>query len=215
MNYCKARAASIQATIDPESPSTADVKKFEDLIRRSERLRNHLIEANTRLVMSIARKFADDRNCFDDLLSHGIASLMHAVEKFDFGRGFRFSTYATCAVRRDLYRMVMGRKKELSRYSTGCDEKLEVAGQMEEGINEQNWQRLSSAMDKMLECLDSRERAILEARYGLDGSTKRPSYSRLGKDLGISKERVRQLANRALDRLREVVGEYRLEALLP
>lgn len=215
MNFCKSRANSVRATIDPEAPSAEDVREFEDLVRRSERLRNHLIEANTRLVMSIARKFSDERNSFDELLSQGVASLMHAVEKFDFGRGFRFSTYATCAVRRDLYRMVMGRKKELVRFATGCEERLEGAEPAQEGIDERSWQTLSGAMDRMLECLDSRERTILEARFGLDGSRKRTSYSKLGKELGISKERVRQLANRALDRLRDVVGEYRLESMLP
>lgn len=218
MNYCKARANAVRASINPDDPNAKDVANFEDLVRRSERLRNYLIEANTRLVMSIARKFADQRNSFDELLSQGIASLMHAVEKFDFGRGFRFSTYATCAVRRDLYRAVMSRKKDLVRFSTGCGEQLVAeagAAPMEEGLDERSWRSLSTAMEEMLECLDGRERTILEARFGLDGRTKRVSYSKLGKELGISKERVRQLANRALERLREVVGEYRLEALLP
>ena len=167
--------------------------------------------------MSIARRFADARNGFDDLLSQGLASLMHSVEKFDYGRGYRFSTYATCAVRRDLYRQVMGRKKDLQRFTTGSTDFLTSCTdeeKPEEGITEAGWEHLSESLKKMLTQLDERERFIVTYRFGLDESGKKSSYSRLGERLGISKERVRQLANRALDKLREIVPEYRLEALV-
>ncbi len=53
------------------------------------------MESNLRLVASIARKFSKSRNDFEELLSEGNAILLYAVDKFDFSRGFRFSTYAT------------------------------------------------------------------------------------------------------------------------
>ena len=59
-----------------------------------------------------------------------------------------------------------------------------------------------------------RERMILVARFGLDGGPKKTSYSTLGESLGISKERVRQLANRAMEKMKSIVPEYRLEGLL-
>ncbi|MEQ8849577.1 sigma-70 family RNA polymerase sigma factor [Botrimarina sp.] len=217
MNFCKHRAAAIRSRLSRSNPDPEKLAEAEDYLQRSERLRNYLIRANTRLVMSIARKFADSRNGFDDLLSQGLASLMHSVEKFDYSRGYRFSTYATCAVRRDLYRMVMNRKKHAQRFATGTDELLSACPETErdpDEMTEAGWKRLSQSLHEMLGELDERERFILTHRFGLDGSGARASYSRLGERLGISKERVRQLANRALDKLREIVPEYRLEGLV-
>jgi RNA polymerase primary sigma factor len=217
MNYLKYRAQKLRSQLSEETSTAAEVAEVRDLIARAERIRNYLIEANTRLVMSIARKFADDRNSFDDLLSQGLASLMHAVEKFDFDRGYRFSTYATCAVRRDLYRMVMGSKKNRQRFTTGTGELLDGCPQQEPDeprIGEENLRLLESSVQQMLGQLDERERRIVEARFGMVKTGAKASYSRLGKELGISKERVRQLANRAFAQLRGLAEELRLETLL-
>ncbi|QDT68436.1 RNA polymerase sigma factor SigB [Planctomycetes bacterium MalM25] len=217
MNYCKYRAHALASRLSRSRPALDKVREAESCLIRAERLRNYLIQANTRLVMSIARKFADARNGFDDLLSQGIASLMHAVEKFDFSRGYRFSTYATCAVRRDLYRLVMKQKQSLQRFATGSGELLDGCAEDEadpDELTESSWRHLSTALVKMLERLDERERFIITYRFGLDETGNRSSYSRLGERLGISKERVRQLANRALDKLREHAPEFRLEALV-
>lgn len=214
MNYYKFQANVHRAQLD-KKPKFVD--EVEDCLLKAERLRNYIVKANTRLVLSIARKFADGRNSFDELLSQGIASLMHAVEKFDFDRGYRFSTYATCAVRRDLYRMVMGRKKDLQRFSTGSFEHLDGCPDAREPLDpnaEAEWKTLSSAIHEMLQDLDDREKLIVSRRYGLSGSGKKISYSSLGRELGISKERVRQLANRAMDKLRQAAGERSLEKLI-
>ncbi|MEM8865589.1 MAG: sigma-70 family RNA polymerase sigma factor [Planctomycetota bacterium] len=214
MNYYKFRANALRSRLQ-NKPELAD--DIEECLRTAERLRNYLVQANTRLVLSIARKFADARNAFDDLLSQGVVSLMHAVEKFDFDRGYRFSTYATCAVRRDLYRQVMGRKKDLQRFSTGNAEHLDACTDTRAPLDpnaEADWKTLSTAIGEMLEQLDERERFIVRKRYGLEGSGKKESYSMLGRELGISKERVRQLANRAMEKLRDKASDRRLDVLL-
>jgi len=217
MNFNRYRANAIRSRLSRTNPDADKVAEAEECVRRAERLRDYIIQANTRLVMSIARRFADNCNSFDDLLSQGLASLMHSVEKFDFARGYRFSTYATCAVRRDLYRLVMGYNKHQQRFATGSGEYLN--GQPDEErdpdeMTEVGWNHLSTSLQDMLTRLDDRERFIVTHRFGLDESGRRASYSRLGERLGISKERVRQLANRALDKLREIVPEYRLEGLV-
>lgn len=217
MNFCKYRANALQSRLPRTRPDRAKLAEAEEYLRRGERVRNYLIQANTRLVMSIARNFADGRNGFDDLLSQGIGSLMHAVEKFDFSRGYRFSTYATCAVRRDLYRLVMSRKKDYQRFTTGSDEYISgCADEVDRSdeLTESAWDHLTGSINQMLEKLDERERFIVTYRFGLDESGKKSSYSRLGERLGISKERVRQLANRAIEKLREWAPEHRLEGLL-
>lgn len=214
MNFFKYRANALRSRLDKYP---GKLEEAEACLVKAERLRNYLLQANTRLVLSIARKFADARNGFDDLLSQGIASLMHAVEKFDFDRGYRFSTYATCAVRRDLYRLVMSRKKDLQRFTSGSGEQLDSCPDERDPIDpnaEADWRVLSNAIGDMLGELDDREKFIVRKRYGLEGSGKKVSYSSLGRELGISKERVRQLANRAMEKLREGAVERRLDALL-
>ena len=211
MNYCKFRANALRSRLD-RSPQLAD--ELEAYLEKGLRTRNYLVQANTRLVMSIAKRFADHRNSFDDLLSQGINSLMNAVEKFDYSRGYRFSTYATCAVRRDLYRMVMCRQRDAQRFATGSGEHLDASPDSREPLSpsaQKEWKVMSSAVGEMLEELDEREKFIVSQRFGFDGAAKKPSYSRLGKKLGISKERVRQLANRAMEKLRESATDRRLE----
>ncbi len=206
MNYCKYHAAAIRATLSPNRPARAKVDEAEEYLERADRLRNYLLRANTRLVMSIARKFADARNSFDDLLSSGLTSLVRAVEKFDCDRGYRFSTYATCAVRRDLNRMVMNGRRDSQRFAATPGDVLEsVAEESFEhpGRAVNRWRALSKVLSEMMENLDDRERQIIRARFGFDEDGKKTSFSYLGKRMGISKERVRQLANRALDKLRE------------
>lgn len=216
MNYCKYHAAAIQATMHPNRPSKVKVGEAEDYLERADRLRNYLLKANTRLVMSIARKFADARNGFDDLLSTGLTSLVRAVEKFDCDRGYRFSTYATCAVRRDLNRMVMNRRRDSLRFAATPGDVLETVAEDEYNAPEPaiaRWRRLSSVLNGMMEELDDREKQIIRARFGFDELGEKPSFSHLGKRLGISKERVRQLANRAMEKLREHDEIAELEAL--
>jgi len=206
MNYCKFHAAAILSTLMESRPVKKKIEEAEDLLIRAERIRNYLLQANTRLVMSIARKFADTKNSFDDLLSHGITSLIRAADKFDCGRGYRFSTYATCAVRRDLYRMVMNRQKDAKRFGSASGELLEtISEDVQEDPNKavDRWKSLGKLLGGMMEELDEREQQIIKARFGFEEEGQKTSYSYLGKRMGISKERVRQLANRALEKLRD------------
>ena len=206
MNYCKYHAAAIQATLSPSRPARTKVDEAEQYLERADRLRNYLLKANTRLVMSIARKFADVRNSFDDLLSFGITSLVRAVEKFDCDRGYRFSTYATCAVRRDLNRAVMNRRRDSQRFAATPGDVLETVAEEEQehpGRAVERWRSLNQLLSGMMDILDDRERQIIRARFGFDDDVEKTSFSYLGKRMGISKERVRQLANRAIDKLRD------------
>ncbi|QDU54933.1 sigma-70 family RNA polymerase sigma factor [Aeoliella mucimassa] len=205
MNYCKYHAAAVLGTLHPSRPARGKVEEAEEYLERADRLRNYLIQANTRLVMSIARKYADPRNPFDDLLSRGIASLIRAVEKFDCDRGYRFSTYATCAVRRDLNRLVMNSRRDSQRFAPTPGDVLESVVEEDfehPGKAVDRWKSLSELLSQMMEVLDDREKQIIRARFGFDEDSK-ISFSHLGKRMGISKERARQLANRALDKLRE------------
>ena len=105
MNYLKYRANAIRSTLSERRPSERKLNEIEQLLAKAKALRTHIVHANTRLVVSIVKNFANEMNSFDDLLSEGISCIMKVADKFDFDRGFRFSTYATRAIRRAINKL--------------------------------------------------------------------------------------------------------------
>ena len=122
MNFLLQQAAGHRDQIDPRRPSRARLELVERLVALAEWHRDRLVEANLRLVFSIVKKFVNPNNSFDDLLSDGIVGLIRAVEKFDYDRGFRFSTYATQVVRRNSYRSVVNKQQERQRVMGGLQD---------------------------------------------------------------------------------------------
>jgi len=111
MNYLKFRANALRSRIDPDDIDAGMIATIEALLSKAQTIRDFIIQANMRLVMSIVKKFVTPQQSFDDLLSDGVFTLMQAVEKFDFDRGFRFSTYAYRSIARNAYRTVMTARK--------------------------------------------------------------------------------------------------------
>ncbi|RLS54657.1 MAG: hypothetical protein DWH91_11265, partial [Planctomycetota bacterium] len=100
MNYCRYRANTLRSQLDPQKPKRRLVEEIEALLARAEDSRRTITESNLRLVASIARNLVTRTLDFEELLSEGNLVLLGAIDKFDFSRGFRFSTYATHAVQR-------------------------------------------------------------------------------------------------------------------
>jgi RNA polymerase primary sigma factor len=206
MNFCKCRAVKLAN----RSGSAEKVRTYAD---EAEQIRNRIIRSNTRLVVSIAKSFVDPHNTFEDLFSDGVVSLVQAAEKFDIERGFRFSTYATRAIRRNLYRIVTNRRKDRTRFSTGALDGQTEPEETDRGstISEARWDDLQSRLRTLLASLDPRERQIVRARFGLESTRDVQTLQSLAKKMGICKERVRQLEKRALDKLRQMASDVRLE----
>ncbi len=178
------------------------------LMRAADWYRDAIVKANMRLVISIVKKFVNANNNFEDLLSDGIIALIRAVDKFDFDRGFRFSTYATQVVRRNAYRNVMTKQKEKLQVTSSLSEgNVDVSDEAKSSsMSESRWHELRSRLSTMLDTLDKREKLIIRARFSLGGHRNVKTLQCLADRLGVSKERVRQLEKRSLDKLREMAG---------
>lgn len=212
MNYLKFRANALRSSLNANRPSVRKLEQIEALLSRANAIRNEIVSANTRLIVSIVKKFSDEKNPFDDLLSEGISSLMKVVEKFDYDRGFRFSTYATMAVRREIYRLIQRSQRRRTRFVTGQPAVLEDQEATTEGClqSEAQLAKVDGHVEKLFDHLDDREKFIVGARYGFVDLGTKATFSNLGRSLGISKERVRQLELRAVEKLRNTIGELGL-----
>jgi len=212
MNFWKHQAVKLRAKINPQRPDPKLVEEAARMLRKAQELRDRIVQANIRLVISVVKKFVDAQNSLDDLLSEGVMSLMRAAEKFDYARGFRFSTYATYAIRRNLYRFVVARRQERARFEAPpADFVREWTEEAEAKITEERWHELNRRLGGILRRLDPREQMVIRARFGLDDCASPETLQSLADRMGVCKERVRQLEKRAMMKLRRMAGEASLE----
>ncbi|MFO0960110.1 MAG: sigma-70 family RNA polymerase sigma factor [Isosphaeraceae bacterium] len=214
MNYLRFRAATLKAQLDPEKATVADLDAIEAWLERGNEVKNRIIRANLRLVVSIAKRHVAANHNFFELVSDGNMSLIRAVEKFDFSRGNKFSTYASWAIMNNFARSIPGEAHRRSRFITGFDEMFESAtdNRGDEIEQEGNRRHVRETVQGMLSRLDDRERKIISSRFGLDGAMEL-TLEQLGRELGITKERVRQLESRAQDKLRKFASERRIDGM--
>ena len=204
MNYLKHRASKLREALDPARAKSSDLDEIERLQEEALAVKNRIIRANLRLVVSIAKKrVAPARDLFE-LISDGNMSLIHAVEVFDFSRGFKFSTYASWAIIKNYARTIPAEKDRRVRFVTGLGEMFEDTAdpRCDEQEYESDRRCTQEAVQGLLGRLDDRERRILVNRYGLGGAGEL-TLEQLGRELGITKERVRQIESRAQDKLRK------------
>ena len=212
MNFLKHKAKQLRMHLDPSRARNHEIQQVEELQERANAVKDQLINANMRLVVSVAKRHAAQTDNFFELLSDGNMSLIRAVEKFDFSRGNKFSTYATWAIMKNFARSIPEEKRRRERYVTGQEELFEIAPDTRSdeqeclAAAEQN----SHRVNRLLDYLDVRERQIIRMRAGLDNS-EGMTLEEIGQELGITKERVRQLNVRIMNKLRTIAREQHLD----
>ncbi|MDY3557050.1 sigma-70 family RNA polymerase sigma factor [Gemmata sp. JC717] len=212
MNFLKHKLHQLQSAIDPARATVEELRKAEQLKQGIRDTRDVLINCNQRLVYAQAKqKLALGEN-IDDLVSDGNLSLMRAVEKFDYARGNKFSTYATWAIMKNFARSIPDAKTHKQRYMTGHDELFEAKADIR--TDEQEVLALAdqarARVNRLLDHLDARTREVIRMRTGLDGSEEM-TLEQIGQHFGITKERVRQINVRGMKMLREWAAKENVE----
>ena len=166
-----------------------------------------------RLVVNIAKRHTAHSDNFFELLSDGNMSLLRAVEKFDYSRGNKFSTYASWAIMKNFARSIPEEKRRRERYVTGHEEMFETAADTRSDEQEivSAVEQKKHQVNRLLEYLEPRERQIVRMRNGLDNYSENMTLEEIGQQLGITKERVRQLNVRIMNKLRSIARDHRIE----
>lgn len=213
MNYLKFRAAKLQAKIDPQRPRSRDLDKLEALLKQAVEVKSFLIRSNLRLVVSIAKRHIRPGANFFEMVSDGNMSLIRAIEKFDYTKGNKFSTYATWAVMKNFARTIPAENTLLNRFRTGNDDVFFMSSDQRpnpyeaEIVNSQQHEMLMQILDQ----LEDREREIIVRRYGLEANSEPETLEQVGQRFGVTKERVRQIESRTIQKIRKLAVEEQID----
>lgn len=212
-NYLKFLASRLREQIDPTDPRTGLMDEVEKLYEEAVAVKNFLVQSNLRLVVSIAKRHVTTGDEFYQLVSDGNMSLFRAVEKFDYSRGNKFSTYASWAIMKNFARSIPEEFKQRDRFRTSSDEAFMAApddrtnnfkAEIEQDLRE-------TAVNKILESLDEREQQIIISRFGLNHDNEPQTLKEVGQEIGVTKERVRQIEARALSKLRAEAEKQKID----
>ena len=215
-NYCRYR---IMRIIHEQRGKRLGVQASRDVLhwsREALRTRNQIVRANTSLVMAMARRTKTIGVELGDLVSEGNLALLRCVDKFDCSRGFKFSTYACRAIMSSFARLGAKSARYRNQFPAPFDPAFERSDYVEQKrLDEEDdcVSGLKLILSRNAADLSRVERCVINARFALDGQAKKEQDGRpqtleqIGALLGVSKERVRQIQNRALEKLRIVMDE--------
>ena len=187
-----------------EPASTTNGKSRE---KTQVRIRNRIITANLRLLVSIATRFAAPQRPISDVICDGMFPLIRAVELFDPRRGNRFSTYATHAIRNHLVRMHRRAGQRREREVTGFSDSFESLLATRTNADRDEFQLRESMVRQPKKAfrniLNERETLLISARYGLGEFSRGRTFREIAVIVRLSRERVRILTRRAEQKLHE------------
>jgi RNA polymerase sigma factor (sigma-70 family) len=208
LNLARYRINRLRSRLSAETPDIRIMNQIEQKQELVEKIRSQLVRSNLRLVSNLSRKFSSSFGEIDEFSSDGSMILLGAIDRFDYSRKLRFSTYATHSIQRHFFRTWKVRQRRKERFPSAVSELLSEVPERDSQVRvcDDPESVVRELMLQAKEVLDDREYQIVGHRFGIgglnpDGQTLRE----IAAELGISKERVRQLQMKALDKLRELI----------
>lgn len=189
----------------------------ERILKGDSRAVGKLVEANLRFVVKIAAQYRGQGLQLDDLISEGNIGLMKAAAKFDASRGTRFVNYAVAQVRQEIERAIReqnGKPMSVDAPMNGRTNMnlLSVLVNPDSPMADRRVysETVEQSVEFSLRSLPERERRVVETFFGLD--RERETLAEIAEDMGLKRERVRQIRDRAVRRLRKTF-RHRLSEL--
>ena len=215
-NYLKYLASVARNELKINGISSKRLEEIEDYLAEAEIIRKTIVDANLRLVVSIASRHTKSGASFLELVSRGNFALIKAVEEFDYTTGLRFSKRASLNIAKE-YAKVSGKTTQLSRKRAAS--LADIQRDMREAATADlaAIERARRSLTQVIKNeLDEREQYVILNHFGLTGSPvkkKKKTLVQIGEDLGLTKEWVRQIELRALQKLRQSLSSKEFDLL--
>lgn len=211
-NYCRFVVSNLRTELlAAKRFSSVKAAKMLKWHRKAEFYRDKISNINLALVLAMAKRTRMSEVDFADLVSEGNMALLRAVDKFDVSRGFKFSTYACRAILKAFSRTGVKLSKYRQLFPAEFDPKLERSDFMDRkrvGHKDDCVDEIRTIMRSNRAELTDIEQEVIEHRFGLGKArtvedTKPLTLEQVGKIIGVTKERVRQIQNKALVKIKE------------
>ncbi|MFH0983800.1 MAG: sigma-70 family RNA polymerase sigma factor [Planctomycetota bacterium] len=218
-NYARMRICTLR---EPFAGKPLTAKAVRELLRWAHRAldeRGLIAQTNLPLVMAMAKRTRLVSIDYNELISEGNMALLRSVDKFDCSRGYKFSTYACRAILKSFSRVAMRTSRYRGRFPIEFDPAIERSDYLErkrETIEIDCVDELKEILLRNLADLNDIERTVIHARFALGapaGASAGPkTLEEVGLLIGVTKERVRQIQNKALRKIRAALEEKYLAA---
>lgn len=212
MNYARHRMCIVRRKLLRKGRwTTKEVKELLDLNNQQLGMRSKIVTANMGLVLSMAKKVHYEGVEFTDLISEGSMALLRAVEKFNCLRGLKFSTYACQAIFKSFSRAAKDCYRVRNIFPAQYDPALEKDDSLEQKRDVEHDEMIDEVRNiftKNIADLSDTEYEVIDMRFSISDAD-RPTLTlkEVGARLGLTKERIRQIQNKALMKLREATEE--------
>ena len=213
-NYARYRLASLaRMSGNGKKSSRTRTAEMYRWYRRAMRLRGDLTGANLALVIAMAKRTNIPDVDFSELVSEGNMALLRAIEKFDVSRGYKFSTYACRVILKSFSRLASKTSLHRRRFGLEFEPSMEPGDYVEQKRQTVRMDALSRLHQILISnhaSLSRTEQRVLDQRFALTEGGKKKTLALIGNEMGVSKERIRQIQRSALSKLRRAFRDERL-----
>ena len=210
-NYCKLRLSNLKKKIEATGLTLELAKDFLEWHRKFEHFREYLVRTNLALVLAMAKRTRLGDVDFAEVVSEGNMALLRAVDKFNVDRGFKFSTYACRAILKAFSRTALKSSRHRNRFPVEFEPDLEKSDWQDrrrDAVEEDCIDELKAIVDRNLADLTNVEETVIRRRFNWQQVDESPmTLEEVGRIIGVTKERVRQIQNKALAKIRMVMED--------